>query len=428
MNYIEAVNYIHNCSHVGGHAGMKRILPLTEKLGFPQKKMKFIHIAGSSGKGSTAAMTEAVLRKAGYKTGLFMSPYVFDFRERLQINGQLPDGQLIADALDSMIPALDEMKAEGRECTEFETLTALAFVLFARQECEYVVLEVGIGGKNDCTNVIDPPLVACVTNIGLDHTNMLGNTISEIAAAKCGIIKPSCRVAAYCELHPDAKKVLSQVTDCFGIVPNIVNINGVKDINCTGDGSSFIFDGVKYRVSMVGLHQVKNALSVIAICRELNKLGFGLTDDVIASGIESVSLVGRFQIVKKDPVCILDGAHNPDKVLSVCNSLDAFYSGKRIISIFGMQRKKDYNSSIPEVAKRSHIFIATEPNEVMDALTCEEISDIAAKYCDNVLCCKDPEMAGKLALGISNKEDVIISCGSLYLISDVKNGLCGIKD
>lgn len=428
MNYIEAVNYIHNCSHVGGHAGMKRILPLTEKLGYPQKQMKFIHIAGSSGKGSTAAMTEAVLRKAGYKTGLFMSPYVFDFRERLQINGELPDGQLIADALESMIPALDEMKAEGRECTEFETLTALAFVLFSQQECEYVVLEVGIGGKNDCTNVIDPPLVACITNIGLDHTNMLGNTISEIATAKCGIIKPGCRVAAYCELHPDAKDVLTKVTESYGITPNIINISDVKCINCTGQGSSFVLDDVKYNVSMIGLHQVKNALNVISICRELNELGFSLSNEVITSGIESVSLVGRFQIIKKDPICVLDGAHNPDKILSVCNSLDAFYSNKRIISIFGMQRKKDYNASIPEIAKRSNIFIATEPNEVMDALSCEEIANIAEKYCKNVICCKNPEFAGKLALGMSKKDGVIVSCGSLYLISDVRNGLCAINN
>ena len=424
MNYIEAVNYIHNCSHVDGHAGMKRILPLTEKLGFPQKKMKFIHIAGSSGKGSTAAMTEAVLRKAGYKTGLFMSPYVFDFRERLQINGQLPDGQLIADALESMIPMLEEMKAEGRECTEFETLTALAFVLFARENCEFVVLEVGIGGKNDCTNVIDPPLVACIANIGLDHTNMLGNTITEIATAKCGIIKPGSRVAAYCDLHPDAKAVLYDVTDSLNITPNILNVDDVKRINCTGKGSTFIYDGYEYKTSMVGLHQVKNALSVIAICKELNEIGYYLTEDVIASGIESVSLVGRLQIVRENPLCILDGAHNPDKIMSVCDALDRFYSDKRVISVFGMQRKKDYLSCIPEIAKRSDVFISTEPKEVLDALRCEEIYDIAAQYCDKVLCCKEPEMAGRLAVALSGADDLIVSCGSLYLISDVKKGVC----
>ncbi|MBQ7624715.1 MAG: bifunctional folylpolyglutamate synthase/dihydrofolate synthase, partial [Clostridia bacterium] len=205
MNYQQAVEYIHSCSHAGGHAGNSRILPLCEKLGSPQKKMKFVHVAGSSGKGSTAAMTESVLRAAGHKTGLYMSPYVFDFRERLQINGALPDGQLIADALESMLPALDEMKKEGRECTEFEVLTALAFVLFSKAGCEWTVLEVGIGGRLDCTNVIDPPECAVICNIGLDHTNLLGNTIPEIAYEKCGIIKKGSRVSAYCDLVPEAR-------------------------------------------------------------------------------------------------------------------------------------------------------------------------------------------------------------------------------
>jgi len=424
MNYTEAVEYIHNCSHVDGHAGMKRILPLTEKLGSPQKKMKFIHIAGSSGKGSTAAMTEAVLRKAGYKTGLFMSPYVYDFRERLQINGQLPDGQLIADVLETMLPALDEMKAEGRECTEFETLTALAFVLFAREECDFVVLEVGIGGKNDCTNVIDPPVVACITNIGLDHTNMLGDTITDIAKAKCGIIKKGSRVAAYCDLNPEAKVVLYDVTSRYGITPNVVDINAVKDINCTGSGSSFAYKKHIYNVSMIGLHQVKNALNVIGICEELNKAGIFISDDKVADGIKEVSLVGRLQIVKNNPTCILDGAHNPDKIASVCDAIDNFYSEKNTISVFGMQRKKDYMRCIPEIAKRSTVFIATEPNEVKDALTAEEIGDIASSFCSNVLCCKNPVLAGKLALGISEEDDLILACGSLYLISDVRKGVC----
>ena len=424
MNYTEAVEFIHNCSHVDGHAGMKRILPLTEKLGSPQKKMKFIHIAGSSGKGSTAAMTEAVLRKAGYKTGLFMSPYVFDFRERLQINGHLPDGQLIADALESMIPALNEMKDEGRECTEFETLTALAFVLFARENCDFVVLEVGIGGKNDCTNVIDAPLVACITNIGLDHTNMLGNTIAEIASSKCGIIKPGCRVAAYCDLVAEAKVVLDRVTSSIDIVPNVVDISSVKEIHCTGNGSSFVYNSKKYHVSMIGLHQVKNAINVIGIFEELRKSGYSISDDIVAEGIKEVSLVGRLQIARDNPLCILDGAHNPDKVASVCDAIDRFYADKKIISIFGMQCKKDFMKSIPEIAKRSNIFIATEPNEVKDALLAEEVGNIAVEYCKNVICCKNPFLAGRLALGLACQDDAIITCGSLYLIADVEKGIC----
>ena len=423
MDYCQAVEYIHNCSHTGGRAGRKRIEPLLEKLGNPHKKMKIVHIAGSSGKGSTAAMTDAVLRKAGYKTGLYMSPYVYDFRERVQLNGQLPDGQLLADALESMIPALDEMKAEGRECTEFETLTALAFHFYAREGCDFMVLEVGIGGRGDVTNVIDPPVVACVNNIGLDHTNLIGNTIAEIAYEKCGIIKPGCRVAAYCDLHEDAYKVLMDTTNEFGITPRIENFDDVKNLNCTGTGSEFDYQGQHYSLSMVGVHQVKNALSVIAITNELNAAGCNITTQMVADALKDVSLAGRFEIVHKNPLCIVDGAHNPDKIGSVCDAIDKFYSDKRIVMVFGMQRKKDFMSSIPKVAKRSSVLISTEPRDVKDALKAEEIADIASQYCDNVIACKDPVDAGRLALGLAGADDVVISCGSLYLVADVEKGI-----
>ena len=423
MDYRQAVEYIHNCSHTGGRAGRKRIEPLLEKLGNPHKKMKIVHIAGSSGKGSTAAMTDAVLRKAGYKTGLYMSPYVYDFRERVQLNGQLPDGQLLADALESMIPALDEMKAEGRECTEFETLTALAFVLYARENCDFMVLEVGIGGRGDVTNVIDPPVVACVNNIGLDHTNIIGHTIAEIAYEKCGIIKPGCRVAAYCDLHEDAYGVLMDTVKEFGITPRIENLGDVKNLSCTGTGSEFDYLGQHYSLSMVGMHQVKNALSVIAICTELNAAGYSISTQTIADALKDVSLAGRFEIVHRDPLCIVDGGHNPDKIGSVCDAIDRFYSDRKIISVFGMQRKKDFMSCIPNVAKRSDVFVATEPRDVKDALTAEEIAEIASQYCDNVVACKNPVDAGALAFGMADKNDVVISCGSLYLVADVEKGI-----
>ena len=423
MDYSQAVEYIHNCSHTGGRAGRKRIEPLLEKLGNPHKKMKFIHIAGSSGKGSTAAMTAAVLCKAGYKTGLYMSPYVYDFRERVQLDCQLPDGQLIADALESMIPALDEMKAEGRECTEFETLTALAFVLYAREKCDFTVLEVGIGGRGDVTNVIDAPVVACVNNIALDHTTIIGNTISEIAYEKCGIIKPGCRVAAYCDLHPDAYQVLMDTVKEFDITPRIEKLDDVKNLNCTGTGSEFDYLGQHYSLSMVGMHQVKNALSVIAICNELNAAGYDIPSQTVADAISSVSLAGRFEIVHKEPLCIVDGGHNPDKIGSVCDAIDRFYSDKKVIMVFGMQRKKDFMSCIPKLAKRSSVFIATEPRDVKEALTAEEIAEIASQYCDTVVACKDPVDAGALALGMAGKKDVVISCGSLYLVADVEKGI-----
>ncbi len=423
MNYQEAVEYIHHCSHVGGRAGMKRILPLTEKLGFPQRKMKFVHIAGSSGKGSTAAMTESVLRNAGFKTGLYMSPYVYDFRERLQINGQLPDGQLIADALESMIPALDEMKREGRECTEFEVLTALAFTLFAREGCEWTALEVGIGGRHDVTNVIDPPCVAAICNIGLDHTKLLGSTITEIATEKCGIIKEGSRVAAYCDLPADAQAVLDSTCAEFGVKPKIIRLSDISDLSVTQKGSSFDYKGQHYEVSMIGLQMVKNALNVIGISEELAASGVNITPEIAARGIKETKVVGRFEIVNDKPLCVIDGAHNPDKVASVCETIDALYKDKRIISVFGMQKKKDYRTSIPQIAKRSDVFIATLPHEVAEPVPAEESSKIAENYCPNVIVCEDPEEAGRLARSMAGEDDMVVACGSIYLAADAKRGI-----
>lgn len=418
MNYQQAVEYIHSCSHTGGHAGNTRILPLCEKLGNPQKRMKFVHVAGSSGKGSTAAMIESVLRHAGHKTGLYMSPYVFDFRERLQINGELPDGQLIADALESMIPALDEMKAEGRECTEFEVLTALAFTLFSREGCEWTVLEVGIGGKHDCTNVIDPPRCAVICNIGLDHTNLLGNTIPEIASEKCGIIKKGSRVSAYSDLVPDARKVLSDTCSQLGIAPKTVSLSDIHNLDVCGEGSSFDYKGQHFKVSMIGLHQVKNALNVIGAAEELS-----IPLDIAAAGIEDTAVVGRFQIIRKNPLCVVDGAHNPDKIAGVCETIDTIYKDKRIITVFGMQKKKDYKKAIPEIAKRSSVFIATHPHDVPDPVSAEDAAKIASEYCEKTMICEDPEEAGCLALHTAGADDVVIVCGSIYLISDAAKGI-----
>ena len=210
MTYEQALEFIHSRIHLGTRKGLFRMEGLMEKLGNPEKRMKFVHIAGSNGKGSTATMCESVLRHAGYKTGLFLSPFVFDFRERMQVNGQLVDKQLMADVLESMLPALEAMKAEDKECTEFETVTALALMLFERCGVEFVVFEVGIGGLLDSTNIIPAPACAAVTAISLEHTDMLGTTIPEITLFRIclktsyGEVKAQSAITAFTESERSA--------------------------------------------------------------------------------------------------------------------------------------------------------------------------------------------------------------------------------
>ncbi|MBQ9534918.1 MAG: bifunctional folylpolyglutamate synthase/dihydrofolate synthase [Clostridia bacterium] len=421
MTYEEALEYIHSRIHLGSRKGLRRIRRLMEKLGDPQKKMRFIHIAGSNGKGSTAAMCESVLRRAGWRTGLFVSPYVFDFRERMQINGRLAEKEDVTAALEALIPALDEMRAEDMECTEFETVTALAILLFLRCGCEIVVFEVGIGGLLDCTNVIDAPLVAVLTSVSLEHTDILGDTISLIAEQKCGIIKPGSRVAAYCDLPPEALEQLRLACHAAGAEPNVADMSRLEVLEASAAGSRFRYKGEEYRIRLAGRHQIYNALTAIAVTEELAKAGFPIPAAALREGLERTELVGRLQTVRETPHCLIDGAHNPKKIESLCEALDELYSGVPLVCVMGMLKKKDYGACIPMVARRCRVFIAVTPDAPL-TLPAEETAAIAREYCADVRVCTDAREAGRLAVSLAREGELVLACGSLYFLSEAKEG------
>lgn len=423
MTYEQALEYIHTRIHRGTRKGMPRMRLLMEKLGDPQKKLKILHVAGSNGKGSTCTMLDSVLRHAGLRTGLFTSPYVFDFRERIQLCGELVDKQRMADTLERMLPVFDEMKALDQECTEFETLTALAFVIYAEAKVDAVVLEVGIGGLLDCTNVIDPPVLAVIGAISLEHTEILGNTIAEIAAQKCGIIKPGCRVAAYCDLHPDAKKVLDETCASLSIVPRMADREKVRILDESDRGTRFCYDGEEYLVSLAGEHQVKNALTVLSAVDELREAGFAISDDAVKIGLASAVLPGRLQIVREHPKCILDGAHNPGKLEALGSALDRLYPGKGLICVMGIMSRKDYRAAIPTMASRSRVLIAV-PAETFSggSLPPEHVAALAAQFCPDVRICASAQEGARLAKTLAGENDVIVACGSMYLLADAREG------
>lgn len=421
MTYEEAISFIHTRNHLGTRKGLARMRELLRRLGDPQRKLRFVHIAGSNGKGSTAAMTESVLREAGYRTGLFISPFVYDFRERMQINGTLPDRQLLADTLARIAPAIEQMTREGDPVSEFETVTALALSLFEREKCEVVVFEVGIGGLLDSTNVIDAPLVAVVCSISLEHTELLGTTVAEIAYQKCGIIKKGCRVAAYCDLPKEALPVLYDACAGCGITPNVADRSQLKVSSLTGEGGEFTYRMHPYRVPLAGEHQIKNALTVITITEELRKAGLIISQEALERGIAKAHFPGRLETVRTNPLCILDGAHNPAKIASLCAAIDRFYSDKRLICVMGMLKKKDHAVSIPELAKRSAVFFACQSPAVL-ALTGEETAAEARPYCADVRVIDSPEAAARAALREAKGDDVIVATGSLYLLGDAKKG------
>ena len=422
MTYEQALDYIHSRIHLGSRRGLFRMEALMKKLGNPETRLKFVHIAGSNGKGSTAAMCESVLRHAGYKTGLFVSPFVFDFRERMQVNCQLVEGQFLADTLESIIPALDEMKAEGMECTEFETLTALALVLFERAGVEIVVFEVGIGGLLDSTNIIPAPLCAAVTAISLEHTNILGETIPEIAAQKCGILKPGCRAAGYCDLVPEAEQVFRKTCEKLAVPFTIGDKGALEVLESDDTGSVFRYKGKTWRIALPGLHQVYNALTVLSVMEQLRLGGLELPETAVEIGLEQASFAGRLQVVRREPRCIIDGAHNPGKMDALCAALDSLYPGRPLIAVAGMMARKDWRHTAPQLARRCRVFIAVRPDESELSLPAEELAEFVHAHCAEVYCCNDPEDGARLAVQLAQPEDVLVACGSMYLLDGAKKG------
>ncbi len=423
MTYEQALDYIHSRIHLNTRKGLFRMEALMHKLGDPQKRLRFVHVAGSNGKGSTCTMCESVLRHAGCKTGLFLSPFVYDFRERMQIDGQLPEKQLMADTLEAMLPALAEMKAEDMECTEFETVTALALMLFERCGVDMVVFEVGIGGLLDSTNIIPAPLCAAVTAISLEHTDILGTTIPEIAAQKCGIIKPGCRVAGYCDLVPEARQVLE--TTCRQLeVPLVVgDLNALEVLESNDLGSTFTYQGCTWHISLAGEYQIKNALTVLSIVEQLRAAGVHISHQAVDAGLANAAIPGRLQVVRQEPRCILDGAHNPGKLQALYDSLERLYPGRPLVAVMGMMNRKDHRTSVPLVASRCRIFIAVPAADDMPQIVPPaDLAELARQHCAEVHVCASPLDGAQLAVQLAQADDILVACGSMYLLAGAKNG------
>ncbi len=423
MTYEQALDFIHSRIHLGTRRGLFRMEGLMHKLGDPQKRLRFVHIAGSNGKGSTSTLCESVLRAAGYQTGLFLSPFVFDFRERMQVNGLLPHKQLLADTLESMLPALQEMKDEGMECTEFETVTALALMLFVRCGVDIVVFEVGIGGLLDSTNIIPAPLCAAVTAISLEHTDILGTTIPEIAAQKCGIIKKGCRAAGYCDLLPEAKTVLERTCQQLEVPLVVGDLSRLEVLESDDLGSVFTYEGRTYRIALPGEYQIKNALTVLSILEQLRAAGLHIPRQAVEEGLASAAIPGRLQLVRQSPRCILDGAHNPGKLQALCDALDRLYPGRPRIAVMGMMNRKDFHTSVPLVAKTCRAFIAVPAAEDLPQIVPPaDLARLAQEHCAEVYVCRSPAEGARLAVQLAREEDVLVACGSMYLLSGAKNG------
>ena len=412
MTYEQALQYIHSLHRFGIRPGLERIGALCAALGNPQERLRYIHVAGTNGKGSACAMLSEIARAAGLKTGLYTSPYVIDFRERMQADGEMiPKEDLcrLTQALRGIAESLPE------PVTEFEFVTALAFAWFAGQGCDLVVLEVGMGGRWDATNVIEAPLCSVIMRIALDHTDVLGDTLAKIAAEKCGIVKPGCPVVSTCGQDPEALDVIEQACRERGSPLVIAKEAECEILSSSLAGSECVLAGLPVRVPLQGRHMCQNALAAVKTAKLL-----GFSDEAIQTGIARVRMSARMEVLSAEPLVLLDGGHNPDCAHALAAALREHCPGQRFCVVCGMMEDKDVPEYLRILRPHAGRFIACAPNNPR-ALPAAELAETAreAGY-ENVTAAAGPEEALRLA------EYPLLICGSFYLAGELRPYCAGM--
>jgi len=416
MTYNEALEYIHSRPRMKNTDNRRAMRLLLESLGNPQDKLKIVHIAGTNGKGSCAKMLSNILSEAEYKTGLNISPFVIDFRERFTVNGEFISEETLAQITEKVKAKQEYIwKEYGLKLVEFEIVTAIAFCYFLQENCDIICLEVGIGGREDSTNVIKDSILSCIMNISFDHTDMLGETIEEIAYEKAGIIKPNQTVIAYPAMDKAAMKVIkaeAEKQNAKLVVPDIA------DISVEHKGSFcdvMAYGGMLVKQSFAGQHQSYNTSVVIEAAKALNNCGFVITDENIIKGIEKTRFPARIEIFSKKPLVILDGGHNLDGVTALKNVLEA--NGVKNLtavwaSLSDKQPEKLIETAAPYIKKLYTVDIFGSR-----AIPKAELAEMAKKYVPDSTAAQSLETAIETAL--ENGDDLLVF-GSLYLASDAR--------
>ncbi|MGI6167070.1 MAG: bifunctional folylpolyglutamate synthase/dihydrofolate synthase [Eubacteriales bacterium] len=419
MNYTETIEYIDSLG-IGSRPGLERISRVLGMMGNPQEGMRFIHVTGINGKGSFCAMTESILRAAGYRTGLYVSPHILRVNERMSVNRRdISDGELaeIATYVRKFSDGLPD------RLTEFEFKTAIAFEYFRRQACDVVVLEVGMGGRLDATNVIKNPVLSVITGVSLDHMSYLGDTIEKIAHEKAGIIKPGCPVF-WGGQNEVAEKVISDSAAELGSPYYAADYSKLCNVRCTLFGADFDFGEYKnLHLNLLGLYQPQNAASVLEAIPILRERGFTITEEAIRRGLESTVWPARFELLSKNPVVIYDGSHNPEAVGVTIRSIKALLGGKKVNLLTGVMRDKDYATMagmLSEIARVAFVVTANYGR----ALPAAEYAETFRRY--GVAAYPYDVLFDGIRAAYEDSKTAgvpLVILGSFYLYADVKAAL-----
>lgn len=410
MNYTEALNFIHSIPKFRRPLGNTNLARLLEILGNPQTKLRFIHIAGTNGKGSTAAMTAEILKQSGYRTGLFTSPFLEVFNDRIRINGENISDCDLAEYTCRVRTAMEDNNAL---VSEFAFVTAVAFLYFYEKKCDFVVLEVGMGGKLDATNVIDDSLVSVICKIGLDHTQYLGDTIEEIAREKCGIIRKNGIAVSY--PNDDAADIIQKCS-----ADKNARLIVADKAQLTENG--FIYKGKEYALSLKGTYQAQNAAVVVEIINVLREKGIKIPEKSVAEGLKNTHWAARFEFVADN--IIIDGGHNIDGIRALKKSL--LNLKRDIVLVMAMMQDKSYEECIREIAPIAKAVAATEL-DMPRCLRAEEISDIVKSMNIPAIVNTNPQEALHTAIEISDG-GIVCVCGSLFLAGEIRKNFTKTKN
>lgn len=416
MNYNEALEYIHSVNWTFCKPGLERTEELCQGLDNPQDNLKFIHVAGTNGKGSFSSMLSSVLVEAGYKVGLYTSPYITYFNERMAINGEPISNDELVLVTEKVKKIADKMTDKP---TEFELVTAIAFEYFNRNNCDYVVLECGLGGRLDSTNVIKTPVLSVITGIALDHTSILGDTIPKIAYEKAGIIKNGVPTL-WCGNDNDAKLEIEKVSKLRHSPLYFVNHDEIKLKETTLDHT--VFDFLEYKdieITLLGSYQPLNASNVLSAVNVLNENGLKISKENAKNGLKKAKWQARFEKLSSDPLVIFDGAHNPEGVCASVESVKKYFGSEKIYALTGVMADKDYDyiaSKISEIAERVYCITPDNPR-ALDAKKYSEVFISKGVLASPYKTVKEAVSSALLDAKANNKP--LICLGSLYMYSEV---------
>lgn len=422
MTYKDAIDYIHSLYWRGKKSGLEKTKELLDLCGHPERELRCIHIAGTNGKGSTAAMLDSICRCAGMKTGLYTSPYIVRYNERVQADGQQIPDETLARLTEYLAGCVEQMEVPP---SEFEFGTVLALLYFKEQQCELVILETGLGGTFDSTNVVEQPLLCIITALGLDHTAQLGSTMKEIAEAKAGIIKPGVPVVFYGENSDGETVVQERCKECNAslAMPDFSRLVSER-VGTVFECQTLSYKGWHHiELALSGLYQQKNAAVVLEAVEQLRMQEMIIPEEAVRYGLRTVYWQARLEVLREEPLLLVDGSHNPQGMQATVESLRQYFPDEKLIFIFGAMADKELDVMIPmflPLAKKVYITAPSMPR----AMKPEELLSVCKEYCGEndapefVVCSQVTEAVS--FAGQEPKDEVIVAIGSLYLVGEIK--------